>query len=53
MPVPIKNPLYTGSKRVEVNGWNDFDNFKLIIEQDEPLPFHITVIVVEQNINER
>lgn len=47
-PVP-----YTGSKRIEMNGWADFDNFKLIIEQSEPLPLHITAVVMEQNINER
>lgn len=44
---------YTGSKRVELNGWNDFDNFKLTIEQDEPLPFHITAVVLEHNFNDR
>lgn len=44
---------FTGSKRVEMNGWNDFDNFKLIIEQTEPLPLHITAVVMEQNINDR
>jgi hypothetical protein len=44
---------YTGSKRIEMNGWNDFDNFKLIIEQSEPLPLHITAVVMEQNINEK
>ena len=44
---------FTGSKRVEMNGWTDFDNFKLIIEQSEPLPLHITAVVMEQNINER
>jgi len=45
--------IYTGSKKVEMNGWNNFDNFKLIIEQDELLPLHITAVVMEQNINER
>ncbi len=44
---------FTGSKRIEMNGWNDFDNFKLIIEQSEPLPLHITAVVMEQNINDR
>lgn len=44
---------FTGSKRVEMNGWNDFDKFKLIIEQTEPLPLHITAVVMEQNINDR
>lgn len=44
---------YTGNKRIEMNGWNDFDNFKLIIEQSEPLPLHITAVVMELNINER
>jgi len=47
-PVP-----YTGSKRIEMNGWADFDNFTLIIEQSEPLPLHITAIVMEHNINDR
>lgn len=44
---------FTGNQRVEMNGWNDFDNFKLIIEQSEPLPLHITAVVMEQNINDR
>lgn len=44
---------FTGSKRVEMNGWNTFDDFKLIIEQSEPLPLHITALIMEQNINER
>ena len=44
---------FTGNKRIEMNGWNDFDNFKLIIEQTEPLPLHITAVVMELNINER
>lgn len=44
---------YTGSKRVEMNGWNTFDDFKLTIEQDEPLPFHITAVVLEHNFNDR
>lgn len=43
----------TGSKRIEMNGWNTFDNFKLIIEQDEPLPLHITALVLEHNFNDR
>lgn len=44
---------FTGNKRIEMNGWNDFDNFKLVIEQTEPLPLHITAVVMEQNINDR
>ena len=44
---------FTGNKRIEMNGWNDFDNFKLVIEQSEPLPLHITAVVMEQNINDR
>lgn len=44
---------YTGNKRIEMNGWNDFDNFKLVIEQDEPLPFAITAVVLEHNFNDR
>lgn len=48
LPVP-----YTGSKRIEMNGWADFDNFKLIREQSELLPLHITAIIMEQNINDR
>jgi len=45
--------LFTGNKRIEMNGWADFDSFKLIIEQSEPLPLHITAVVMEQNINDR
>ena len=44
---------FTGSKRIELDGWDTFDNFKLVIEQDEPLPFHITALVMENNFNER
>lgn len=44
---------FTGNKRIEMNGCADFDNFKLIIEQSEPLPLHITAVVMEQNINDR
>lgn len=44
---------FTGSKRIEMNGWNDFDNFNLIIEQTEPLPLHITAVVLELNVNDR
>ena len=44
---------FTGNKRIEMNGWADFDSFKLIIEQSEPLPLHITAVVMEQNINDR
>lgn len=44
---------FTGNKRIELNGWNDFDNFKLEISQDEPLPFHVTALVMEHNFNER
>lgn len=44
---------FTGNKRIEMSGWNDFDNFKLIIEQTEPLPLHITAVIMEQNINDR
>ncbi|OOV79444.1 hypothetical protein B1201_16435 [Acinetobacter sp. ANC 5600] len=44
---------YTGSKHIEMKEWTDFDSFKLIIEQSEPLLRHITAVVMEQNINER
>jgi hypothetical protein len=44
---------YTGNKRIEMNGWSDFDNFRLVIEQDEPLPFAITAVVLEHNFNDR
>lgn len=44
---------FTGQKRIEMNGWNTFDNFKLVIEQDEPLPLHITALVLEHNFNDR
>ena len=38
---------FTGNKRIEMNGWADFDSFKLIIEQSEPLPLHITAVVMQ------
>lgn len=44
---------YTGSKRIEMNGWNSFDSFSLEISQAEPLPLHITALVMEYNFNER
>lgn len=44
---------FTGQKRMEMNGWNTFDNFKVVIEQDEPLPMHITALGIEHNFNER
>lgn len=44
---------YTGHKRVELNGWMGFEKFKVEISQDEPLPFHITSLVMELIFNER
>lgn len=44
---------FTGQKRVEMNGWNIFDGFKPVIKQDEPLPLHITALVMEHNFNDR
>ncbi|MEG6547673.1 hypothetical protein V6C59_17580 [Acinetobacter bereziniae] len=44
---------FTGNKRIEMNGWNTYDNFKLEISQDEPLPFHVSALVMEHNFNER
>ncbi|KIQ71678.1 hypothetical protein SE99_03482 [Acinetobacter baumannii] len=44
---------FTGQQRIALDGWNTYDNFKLVIEQDEPLPFHITATVLELNINDR
>lgn len=44
---------FTGQQRISLDGWNTYDNFKLVIEQDEPLPFHITAVVLELNINDR
>mgnify|MGYP003433054994 CR=1 FL=1 len=44
---------FTGQQRIALDGWNTYDNFKLVIEQDEPLPFHITAVVLELNINDR
>ena len=44
---------FTGQKRIELNGWNTYDNFKLEISQDEPLPFHITALVMEHSFNDR
>lgn len=51
---PLAPPkLFTGQKRISLDGWNTYDNFKLEIKQDEPLPLHITAVVMEQNINDR
>lgn len=36
-----------------MDGWNTFDNFKLVIEQDEPLPLHIKALILEHNFNDR
>ena len=44
---------YTGHKRIELNGWTSFDEYKLEISQNEPLPFHITSLVTELIFNER
>ena len=44
---------FTGQQRIALDGWNTYDNFKLVIEQDEPLPFHITAAVLELNMNDR
>ncbi len=51
---PLEKPKpFTGQKRISLDGWNTYDNFKLEISQDEPLPFHITATVLELNINDR
>ncbi|SSP30244.1 phage-like protein [Acinetobacter pittii] len=44
---------FTGQRRISLDGWNTYDNFKLEITQDEPLPFHITAAVLELNMNDR
>ena len=44
---------FTGSKRIELDGWDTLIILNSSIEQDEPLPFHITALVMENNINER
>lgn len=51
---PLEKPQpFTGQKRISLDGWNTYDNFKLEISQDEPLPFHITAAVIGLNINDR
>lgn len=51
---PLAPPKpFTGQKRISLDGWNTYDNFKLEIKQEEPLPFHITAVVLELNMNER
>lgn len=51
---PLAQPKpFTGQKRISLDGWNTYDNFKLEITQDQPLPFHITAAVLELNINDR
>ncbi len=44
---------FTGQRRISLDGWNTYDNFKLEITQDEPLPFHITAAILELNMNDR
>lgn len=48
-----KPKTFTGQRRISLDGWNTYDNFKLEITQDEPLPFHITAAVLELNMNDR
>jgi hypothetical protein len=51
---PLEKPKpFTGQRRISLDGWNTYDNFKLEITQDEPLPFHITAAVLELNMNDR
>lgn len=51
---PLEKPKpFTGQRRISLDGWNTYDNFKLEIAQDEPLPFHITAAVLELNMNDR
>lgn len=51
---PLAQPKpFTGQKRISLDGWNTYDNFKLEIAQDQPLPFHITATVLELNMNDR
>lgn len=51
---PLAQPKpFTGQKRISLDGWNTYDNFKLEIAQDQPLPFHITAAVLELNMNDR
>lgn len=51
---PLAQPKpFTGQQRIALDGWNTYDNFKLEIKQEEPLPFHITAAVLELNINDR
>lgn len=51
---PLAKPKpFTGQQRIALDGWNTYDNFKLEIAQDQPLPFHVTATVLELSINER
>lgn len=44
---------FSGFKRLEVSGWDTINSFKVEITQDEPLPLHITALMMDYNINER
>lgn len=51
---PLAQPtLFTGIKRIEMAGWGQLLDLEITIEQDKPLPLHITACVLEQSINSR
>lgn len=43
---------FTGHTKLEMAGWQTFNDFKIEIEQTEPLPMHITALVMEYNFND-
>ena len=44
---------FSGFKKIELNGWDSINTFKVEIVQDEPLPLHITSLMMEYSVNKR
>lgn len=53
MNLMLPPQLYTGMKRIAMNGWTSFEEFEITIEQDRPLPLQIIACVLEQSVNDR
>lgn len=43
-------PLFTGDKIIETLGW-DIGNFRCVIEQPQPYPFHLQMVVTTLSVN--
>lgn len=44
-------PLYTGDHRIETLGW-ERGQAQLLIEQDQPLPFHLLCVIFKMTFND-